>query len=279
MPEILTETPRDTRSPRPAEVHHMTMARLRLGHVVLFATVHSTGGRGESRPPAPDEQPYTVLVHVGENGTARSRIVCAGAAEEALRGLRGEVRAVAVPDRMLPPHSSITRAVPLIDTTLVRASRAVMGMLFSPEIRGSSGESTAATEEVVVALVRGILREQRPALIDAAQGDEVEHRVWALIADRHADPHFDVDAIAHELAFSRRQLYRRVHGENGIAGLIAQHRLSTAMRLISEDPSAPLTDVEAAAGFSKLATMRALFTSQMGTTPTGYRRSVLSARP
>jgi len=278
MPEILTETPRDTRPARPAEVHHMTVARLRLGHIVLFTTVHGTGRRGEPRPPAQDERRYTVLVHVGESGTSLSRIVCTETADDALRGLRGEVRAVAVPDRMLPPHSTTPGAVPLADTTLVRASRAVMGMLFSPEISGSSGDSAAATEEGVVALVRGILREQRPALINAAEGDEVEHRVWALIAERHADPDFDVDTIAHELAFSRRQLYRHVSGEKGIAGLIAEHRLSTAMRLISEDPSAPLADIAAASGFSRLATMRALFTTQMGTTPTDYRRTVLSSR-
>ena len=254
------------------------LARRRLGDVLLFATVHGGRPDGEVPSPAGRERRYTVLVHVGDQGGARSRIVCADQADAALRGLRGELRAIAVPDRMLPPHSALPYAVPLADTALVRASRALTGMLFAPDVDASSSEATAASEEVVVAMVRGILREQRLAMINATEGDEVEHRVWALIAERHPDPSFDVDVIARELAFSRRQLYRHVSGEVGIAQLIAQHRLSTAMRLIGENPATPLVEIARASGFSRLATMRAFFTAQLGVTPTGYRQSVLAAR-
>lgn len=275
MPEISTEV-----RPRGASADGTTtmLARRRLGDVLLFATVR--GGRSDGEHPAPAEQErrFTVLVHVGEPGAARSRIVCAERADAALRGLTGELRAIAVPDRMLPPHSTLPYAVPLADTALVRASRALAGMLFTPDVDGSSAEATAASEDVVVAMVRGILREQRLAMINAAEGDEVEHRVWALIATRHPDPSFDVDAIARELAFSRRQLYRHVSGDVGIAQLIAQHRLSTAMRLIGENPATPLAEIAKAAGFSRLATMRAFFTAQLGVTPTGYRQSILAAR-
>ncbi|MCR2764832.1 helix-turn-helix domain-containing protein [Microbacterium sp. zg.B48] len=254
------------------------MAQLRLGHVVLFTTVNGICLPADLRRTAEDERRYTVLVHAGENGTSHSRIVCADTALDALIGMRGDLRAVAVPDRMLPPHSITPAAVPLAETALVRASRAVVGVLFSMAAVSAGGDSAAATEDVVVAMVRGILREQRPAMIGAGDGDEVEHRVWALIADRHPDPEFDVGTIARELAFSRRQLYRRVTGEAGVAALIAQHRLSTAMRLIGEDPSKPLADVASSSGFSRLANMRALFTARLGMTPTTYRRGILASR-
>lgn len=253
------------------------LAQRRLGDVLLFATVHGALRQDERTASPEGGARFTVLVHLAA-GTARSRIMCVERAGAALQGLHGELRAIAVPDRLLPPHPTLPYAVPLADTALVRASRALTGLLFAPDLGESSSEATAASADVVVAMVRGILREQRLAMINATEGDEVEHRVWALIGERHPDPSFDVDSIARELAFSRRQLYRHVSGQVGIAQLIAQHRLATAMRLISENPATPLAQVAAASGFSRLATMRAFFTAQLGVTPTGYRQSILAAR-
>lgn len=250
--------------------------QVQLGHVVLLAT-GDAGVRGhESAHSEDDEQHYTVLVHAGENGSTRSTIVSSDSAIDAVTPARWGLRAVAVPDRLLPPHSSAHGAIPLADTAFVKASRAMLPAFFSDACADATLESTAATEDVVVAIVRGILREQRPALVGTMDGDEVDRRVWLLIADRHREPEFDVDAIARELSFSRRQLYRRVTGEAGVAALIAQHRLSTAMQLIGENPSRPLSDVASMSGFSRQATMRALFSARLGMTPADYRRSILT---
>ncbi|KAA9129951.1 AraC family transcriptional regulator [Microbacterium caowuchunii] len=255
------------------------MHRLRLGAVLLFSA-YRDGALEEPPRPVIDitDRHYTVLVHASRNGSPEARIVCADTPAAALAKTPGALLAAAVPDRLLPPHSGTPAAIALEDTVLVRASRAIIRVLFSVPPSDTTGESAAPAEDVVVATVRGILREQRPAVIRAAEGDEVDHRVWTLIADHHSDPSFDVDTIARELAFSRRQLYRRVSGEDGVAGLIAQHRLATAMRLISEDPSRPLAEVASLAGFSRLANMRALFTARVGMTPTSYRQSILGYR-
>jgi len=254
------------------------IAQLHLPHVILFTTARGADHPGGSHAAADDEKRYTVLIHVGENGTSQSRIVCSERAQDALDGMQGDLLAVAVPDRLLPPHPPTPAAIRLAETALVRASRAVVGVLFSMIPATASSDSAAATEDVIIAMVRGILREQRPAIISAGDGDEVEHRVWALIAERHPDPGFDVGTIARELAFSRRQLYRRVTGEAGVAALIAQHRLATATRLICDDPSTPLADVASSSGFSRLANMRALFLARLGMTPSAYRRGVLASR-
>jgi len=243
-----------------------------LGRVLLLGPPSLLEG-GDRTAPAGGGR-YTALAHTGQGQAARSVIVSSHSALDPVLHLGPDVCAIVVPDVLLPPQPVVGTVVHLFDGPLVRASREMTRALCATLAPRRSPASVRAAEDVAVTIVRDVLHEHYAALAGDLT-DDMQRLVWDTIAERHCDPQFAVGVLAREVHLSRRQLYRRLPGDAGPADVIARHRLSTATRLIRENPGMSLAEVATRSGFSSIATMRSTFVARLGVTPTAYRgRSV-----
>ncbi|TNC18936.1 helix-turn-helix domain-containing protein [Georgenia sp. 311] len=265
MTEIVTGTPAS------APDRGAGLACARFGRVVLIGprtVLRVTQGASAGQVASP----FTALVHTREGATSRSHVVSSRTGLAPVLGLGEDVCAIVVPDVLLPPRDVVEAVVPLEDGSLARVSREMTRALCTAVQPGRSPASDTALEDLAVAIVRDVLREHHAATRTWPEdSDDIRRLAWSTIAERHCDPEFAVATLARELHVSRRQLYRRFPDPVGPADLITRYRLSTAARLIREDPALALSDVAVRSGFSGVATMRAAFVARLGVTPAEYR--------
>ena len=89
-----------------------------------------------------------------------------------------------------------------------------------------------------------------------------------------SNPNLTMDALALELAVSRSVLFRKVREATGVtpAELIKQTRLSTAHRLLVDQPDLGVGDVARAVGFADVKYFGKCFAKAYGKSPTAARR-------
>ena len=112
------------------------------------------------------------------------------------------------------------------------------------------------------------------------QREALRERIKQHVAQHLGDPALSVDAIAHALNCSRRQLYNAFAEEpDGVAGYILNRRLQACRKTFDERSQAhrSITDVAFSFGFSNMAHFSRVFRAHLGMAPSDYRRATLGA--
>ena len=112
------------------------------------------------------------------------------------------------------------------------------------------------------------------------QREALHERIKQHVAQHLGDPGLSVDAIAHALNCSRRQLYNAFAEEpDGVASYILNRRLQACRKTFDERSQAhrSITDVAFSFGFSNMAHFSRVFRSHLGMAPSDYRRAMLGA--
>ncbi len=115
-----------------------------------------------------------------------------------------------------------------------------------------------------------------PRELAANQVDALFLRRMLDTIDKHLpDCEFDVDALAHHLAVSRRQLFRKLRAVTGCTphAFIRTLRLNRAAQLL-QDSQMTVSEITYAVGFADLKHFRNLFKERFGVTPGDYTRRV-----
>ena len=183
-----------------------------------------------------------------------------------------------VPLSRLGSHGDDLLTMPsllLPDTALTRAVGMYLSRLLFELSCGSEldAETAAALETATLGLVGAVVAQLRRS------DDDLENRrlrvrgaVTRLIEAEHREPEFNVDAIAHALHMSKRQLYRYFgDDEDGIAGVLVRRRLQTARELLTNRPDLTVTQVAARSGFGDVGTLRARFRREFAVSPSQFR--------
>jgi DNA-binding response OmpR family regulator len=114
----------------------------------------------------------------------------------------------------------------------------------------------------------------QPRGLAANQADAQFLRRAIEAVDRHlSDFEFDVEALAKQMAVSRRQLFRKLKAVTGGTpnALIRAMRLKRAAQLL-QDSQMTITEITYAVGFSDLKHFRNVFREQFGVLPGEYTR-------
>ena len=177
---------------------------------------------------------------------------------------------------VVAPLARLTRAplapsTILRETALVRASRQMLLSLLE-DIPQRGVVEPHDVDEVLISLIRGIVRENPFVTAPSAADAPLADRLAALIDARHGDPRLDVDSVARELHVSRRHLYRHVTGDDGVAVLLAKRRVETASDLLTRFPRAPLSEIARRSGYAGSGLLRIHFLRYVGMTPTQFRQ-------
>jgi AraC-like DNA-binding protein len=98
-----------------------------------------------------------------------------------------------------------------------------------------------------------------------------------VIADRYADPDFDIEEIAREIGLSVRCLHAICQGRVSPGEMIRQYRLCKAEEMLGSprDDTQSITDIALACGFNSSAYFSTCFKSHTGVTPRAYRSGCL----
>lgn len=107
----------------------------------------------------------------------------------------------------------------------------------------------------------------------AAHRDGLPKRIFDLLRDRHADPDLDPDAVARELAISRRHLHRILaRGGASFGRMLNDIRLSQAEALLKQNGNrSPIGDIAWRVGFTDQSHFARQFKARHGLTPSQYR--------
>lgn len=97
-------------------------------------------------------------------------------------------------------------------------------------------------------------------------------RLAEAIELHHADPRFDVNALARLLHVSRRQLYRHASG-GGVASMLDERRVVAACALLVSRPDLTIAEIAERSGFGMRSRMRAQFALRVGRSPAQYRKN------
>jgi AraC-like DNA-binding protein len=197
--------------------------------------------------------------------------------------------AVANPDRvehlivMLPRTALAERGLPLgtlmarrlggsggISTLALQTMRSAFG-----ELPSMSASAACGAGEAITQLVRLSLLELAGQATQQTQREALRDRIKQHVARHLADPGMTVDAIAHALNCSRRQLYNAFAEEpDGVAGYILARRLEACARVLADrhGPPKSLTEIALGHGFHNMAHFSRVFRAQLGVAPSDYRR-------
>lgn len=175
--------------------------------------------------------------------------------------------AVAAPASRVGIPSRAPALIELPGTPLVRASRSMLRSLRRERMLPQHADPEGV-EHVLLSLLRAVVHEHvRP---EPADERSVAALLETFIDEHHRDPLLDVDTIARELHFSRRQLYRFARGE-GVAAMLAERRVTTACELLRERPELSISDIALMSGFASASRLRVHIMRRHGVTPTEYR--------
>lgn len=257
-----------------------------VGDSILFTGEVSAIVRRQSSWPGDPARDHMVLAHVlpapppaPQNGVEAhllsGRMPLEGVAAALAERRGAQIVGVAVP--VPGVHAGeLAASAPLRATPLVRASRGFLLSMVASLQTALDAPVDPTPDDVLSALVRGVIRENPGVLSADLRRRDVHEVVVALIDEHHREADFGVGDLAALLNFSRRHLYRRMSASgSGIARLIADRRVQTARDLIEQDPSLPLLDVAARSGFGRSAALRAQFLRSHGLTPSEFRESVV----
>jgi len=109
------------------------------------------------------------------------------------------------------------------------------------------------------------------------QREALRERIKQHVAANLGDPGLSVDAVAHALNCSRRQLYNAFAEEpDGVAGYILRRRLEACRKTFDDraQQHRSITDIAFSFGFSNMAHFSRVFRGHLGLPPSDYRRAV-----
>ncbi len=95
-------------------------------------------------------------------------------------------------------------------------------------------------------------------------------RIDSFVRKHACDPRLDADTVAAACGVSRRTLFRTMAGDS-LAGLIREHRIVHAKRLLHSSPALTLTAVAHSSGFASTSQFHRAFRAATGVTPAAYR--------
>ena len=113
------------------------------------------------------------------------------------------------------------------------------------------------------------------------QREALRERIKQHVTQHLGDPGLTVDAIAHALNCSRRQLYNAFAEEpDGVASYILRRRLQACRRSFDDrsHDHRSITDIAIGFGFSNMAHFSRVFRAHLGVPPSDYRRMAGAAR-
>lgn len=167
---------------------------------------------------------------------------------------------------LLLPESPLTRAVGMYLTRLL------FELSCEPSLDAATSDALeAATLELMTAVTAQL---QQGGGEPNNRDQKVRAAVTRLIESDYSSPACTVDAIAHALHMSRRQLYRYFSDdEGGIAELLARRRLDAAYELLTQQPDLTVAEVAERCGFGDVGTLRSRFRREFDLSPSQMREA------
>ena len=108
------------------------------------------------------------------------------------------------------------------------------------------------------------------------QREALRERIKQHVSTHLGDPELTVDAIAHALNCSRRQLYNAFAEEpDGVAGYVLRRRLQACRKTFDDraQQHRSITDIAFGNGFQNMAHFSRVFRTHLGMAPSDYRRT------
>ena len=108
------------------------------------------------------------------------------------------------------------------------------------------------------------------------QREALRERIKQHVSAHLGDPGLSVDAIAHALNCSRRQLYNAFAEEpDGVAGYVLRQRLQACRKTLADraQQHRSITDIAFGNGFQNMAHFSRVFRTHLGMAPSDYRRT------
>jgi AraC-like DNA-binding protein len=173
---------------------------------------------------------------------------------------------------LLLPESPLTRAVGTYLTRLLYE------LSCEPPLDAAT---SAALEAATLELMTAVTAQLQQGDDESGNRDhKVRAAVTRLIESDYSSPACTVDAIAHALHMSKRQLYRYFSDDDGgIAELLARRRLDAAYELLTQQPDLTIAEVAERCGFGDAGTLRSRFRREFALSPSQLRESHFAGAP
>ncbi len=149
------------------------------------------------------------------------------------------------------------------------------------ELPGMSPQAAQGVGDAITQFVHLSLLDLAGIGTAVTQREALRERIKQHVTQHLGDPALTVDAIAHALNCSRRQLYNAFAEEpDGVAGYILRRRLEACRRSFDDrgHDHRSITDIAIGFGFSNMAHFSRVFRAHLGVPPSDYRRMAGAAR-
>jgi AraC-like DNA-binding protein len=137
-------------------------------------------------------------------------------------------------------------------------------------------DAARSTGDVITQCVHLSLLDLAGRATASTQREALRERIKQHVGEHLGDAGLTVDAIAHALNCSRRQLYNAFAEEpDGVAGYILRRRLEACRRSFDDrqNDRRSITDIALGFGFSNMAHFSRVFRAHLGLPPSDYRRA------
>ncbi len=144
------------------------------------------------------------------------------------------------------------------------------------ELPGMSETAARGVGEAITQFVHLAMLDLAGIGTAVTQREALRERIKQHVSAHLGDPRLSVDAIAHALNCSRRQLYNAFAEEpDGVAGYILRRRLEACRKTFDDraQQHRSITDIAFAFGFSNMAHFSRVFRTHLGMAPSDYRRA------
>ncbi|MET0334269.1 MAG: helix-turn-helix domain-containing protein [Rhizobacter sp.] len=149
------------------------------------------------------------------------------------------------------------------------------------ELPGMSPQAAQGVGDAITQFVHLSLLDLAGIGTAVTQREALRERIKQHVTQHLGDSGLSVDAIAHALNCSRRQLYNAFAEEpDGVAGYILRRRLEACRRSFDDrgHDHRSITDIAIGFGFSNMAHFSRVFRARLGVAPSDYRRVAGTAR-
>ena len=143
------------------------------------------------------------------------------------------------------------------------------------ELPGMSEHAAQGVGEAITQFVHLAMLDLAGIGTAVTHREALRERIKQHVAAHLGDPGLSVDAVAHALNCSRRQLYNAFAEEpDGVAGYILRRRLAACRKTFDDKAQQhrSITDIAFSFGFSNMAHFSRVFRTHLGVPPSDYRR-------
>jgi AraC-like DNA-binding protein len=144
------------------------------------------------------------------------------------------------------------------------------------ELPGMSPQAAASVGDAITQFVHLSMLDLAGIGNAVTQREALRERIKQHVGEHLGDAGLTVDAIAHALNCSRRQLYNAFAEEpDGVAGYVLRRRLEACRRSFDDrqNDRRSITDIALGFGFSNMAHFSRVFRAHLGLPPSDYRRA------